>query len=200
MNNHLSVAISTNILPWLPRAVSSMFLNKNRLASDGIAVIFHLLTHLNPSSSENLLLAISDLPHLEMGLGESRTNYMLRVHGISQQIQGVTMEKNIPLFAIVGLDHDLYPGVKSRYLAGNLALVNCNLPDFRGIIFSEGTRHQYLVLTVLTTPSIVNHMSDAQEQPSPTGHPQLSPSQLRRRRHPQTTNHQGRSLGSASPR
>ena len=82
-SKNLSVAISADMLASLPRSVSSMFLNDTRIASYRIAVISHLSTHLNPSSSENLLLAISDITRLEMGLGELSINYMPRVHSIS---------------------------------------------------------------------------------------------------------------------
>ena len=83
-----------------------------------------LLTHLNPSSNENLLLAISDLPCLEMRLGESSINYMSRVRGISQRMQGEIIDRIIPLFAIASHDHNRYSGVKSCYLTGDTVLVN----------------------------------------------------------------------------
>ena len=104
-----------------------MFLNDARFASDGIAMLSSLLTHLNPSSNENLFLEISDLTRLEMRLGKSSIDYMLRVRGISQRTQGVTIDRIIPLFVIASLDHDSYPGVKSRYLAGDTTLVNSDL-------------------------------------------------------------------------
>ena len=62
-----------------------------------------------------------------MGLGKSSIDYISRVRGISQRIHGITMERIIPLFAIAGLNHDQYPGVKSHYLTGDAALVNCDL-------------------------------------------------------------------------
>ena len=83
-NKQLSIKIGANILAPLPRSVSSLFLNDIRFDSDGIAMFSHLLTHLNPSSSENPILTISDLTCLEMGLGESGINYMSRVCSISQ--------------------------------------------------------------------------------------------------------------------
>ena len=91
-----------------------MFLNDARFASDGIAMLSSLLTHLNSSSSEKLLLVIPDLTCLEMRLGESIIDYMLRVLGISQRMQGIKIELSIPIFAIFSIDHDCYPGVKSR--------------------------------------------------------------------------------------
>ena len=104
-----------------------MFLNDAIFASDGIAMLSLLLTHLNPSSRENLLLSISDPTRLEMRLGKSSIDYMLRVRGISQRTQGIKMEPIIPLFAIASLGHERYPGVKSRYLVGDATLVNCNI-------------------------------------------------------------------------
>ena len=77
-------------------------------------MLSHLLTRLKPHSSENLLPEISYLTRLEMGLGESIIDYMSRVSVISQRMQGITMDKIIPLFAIASMYHDRYPGVKSR--------------------------------------------------------------------------------------
>ena len=88
------------MLLLLPGAVSLMFLNDTRFTPDGITMLYHLLNRLNPYSSENLLLANSDITRLEMGLGESTIGYMSCARGISQRMQGVTMEKIIPLFAI----------------------------------------------------------------------------------------------------
>ena len=45
---------------------------------------------------------------------------MSRVRDISQRMQGITIEHIVPLFAIVSIDHDRYPGVKSLYLTGVL--------------------------------------------------------------------------------
>ena len=86
-----------------------MFLNDARFVLYGIAMLSPLLTRLNPYSRGNLLLTISDLTRLEIRLGESIINYMLRVRGISQRMQGITMERIIPIFAISSLYHDLYP-------------------------------------------------------------------------------------------
>ena len=44
------------------------------------------------------------------------------------------MESIFPLFAIASLDHDRYPGVKSRYLAGDATLVNCDLLKLSGLL------------------------------------------------------------------
>ena len=96
-----------------------MLLNNIRFDSNGIAMLLHLLTHLNPSSSENPLLTISDINRLEMGLGKTGIYYMPRVRRISQRLQGVLTEKIMPLFAIESLDYDRYPVVKSGYLAGD---------------------------------------------------------------------------------
>ena len=62
-----------------------------------------------------------------MRLGELSIDYMSRVRSIAQRMQGATIDRIIPLFAIASLDHERYPGVKSRYLVGDTALVNCDL-------------------------------------------------------------------------
>ena len=136
-SKHFSILISADMLVSLPRSVSLVIFNDAIFASDSIVMISHLLTHLNPSSSENLLLYISDITRLDMVLGESSIDYMSRVQGISQHMQGITMDNIIPLLTIAGLDHNRYPGVKSCYLASNAALVNCNLLGLSGLISSK---------------------------------------------------------------
>ena len=120
----LSVAISSDMLDSLPSSISSMFLNNARFASDRITILPLLITHLGPSSNEKPLLAITDLTRLETRLGKSSIDYMSRVRGIAQRMHGVTIDRIIPLFTIASLYHERYPGVKSRYLAGDTVLVN----------------------------------------------------------------------------
>ena len=140
----LSVAIISHILASLPLSISSMLLNDARFTSDGITMLSLLITHLNPSSSKNLLLVISDLTRLNMQLGESSIDYMSRVRGISQRMQGITIERIIPIFAITSIDHDRYPCVKSRYLTGDVALVNYDLLELRGLLSSKEARQRAL--------------------------------------------------------
>ena len=165
-NRELSVAISSYMLASLPSFILSMFINGARFASDGIAMLSYLLTHLNPSSNENLLLAILYLTRLEMRLGESSIDYMSRVRGISKRMHGVTINRIIPLFAIASIDHDRYPGVKSCYLAGETALVNCELLQLIGLLSSEETRQRALGITA-TPPSntSVNIVSNKHNNP-----------------------------------
>ena len=97
MNRQLSVAISSDMLALLLSSISSIFLNDARFASDGIVMLLSLITHLNPSSNENLLLEITYHTCLEIKLGESIIDYMLRVRDIVQMIHGVTIVRIIPL-------------------------------------------------------------------------------------------------------
>ena len=164
----LSVAISSKILDSLPSSISLMFLNDTRFASDGIAKISLLLTDLNPSSNENLLLAISDLTSLKIQLVESSIDYMYRIRGILQRMQGLTIDRIIPLLAITSLDHDQYPGVKSCYLVGDTAQVNCDLLQLSGLLYIKETRQR--ALEIPNAPpfnTIYNRVSN-----TPTNHPQ----------------------------
>ena len=133
---HISVAISSDILALLPSSISLMFLNNARFVSDGITMLSLLITRLNPSSNENLLLAIIDIIRLKMRLGESSIDYMSRFRSIAQQMHGVTIDRIILLFAVATLYHKRYPGVKSWYLLGDTALVNCVLLQLSGILSS----------------------------------------------------------------
>ena len=155
-----------------------MFLNESRFASEGITMIYLFLTHPNPSSSENLPLAISDLTRLEMRLGESSINYMLRVRGISQRMQGITMERIIPLFATKSLDHDRYPGVNSCYLTGDTALVNCDLLELSGLLPSEETQQRASgIPSAHPSTTVANRVSNTSTQLPPEGCPAPHPPQ-----------------------
>ena len=48
-------------------------------------MISPLLTNLKSSSSEKTLLYISDITRVEMKLGKTRIEYMLRIRSISQR-------------------------------------------------------------------------------------------------------------------
>ena len=105
-DKHLIVIIIADMLAPLPCAVYSMLKKDTRFTSNGIAMLSHLLTHLNPSSSKNFLLAISDLTRLNMGLDETDINYMSGVRGVSQYLRVVLVEKIIPFIDIMSLDYD----------------------------------------------------------------------------------------------
>ena len=155
-----------------------MFLNEARIASDRIAMLSSLITHLNPSSNKNLLLKISYVTRLEMRLGMSSIDYMLRVCNISQRIQDVTIDRIIRLFAIASFYHDRYPGVKSRYLEGDTPLVNCDLLQLSGIILSEETRQRALGITNISPPTtIANRVSNVPSNPPKNGRPAPQPPQ-----------------------
>ena len=72
---------------------------------------------------------------------------MSRVRGIAQRMHGVTIDRIIPLLAIASLYHKRYPGVKSRYLAGDTAMVNCYLQQLSGLLSSKETRKRALGIT-----------------------------------------------------
>ena len=121
-----------------------MFLNNARFVSDRITILSSLINHLTPSYNENLLLAIIYLTRLEMRLGQSSIDYMSRVRGIAQRIHGVTIERITPLFEIASLYHKIYTGVKIRYLAGDTAMVNCDLLQLSGLLSSKETTQRVL--------------------------------------------------------
>ena len=87
-------------------------------------------------------------------------------------MHGITMERSIPLFAIAILGHDRYPGVKSRYLAGDAALVNCDLLELRSILYSKDTKQRALGIpsAPLSNP-VAKCVSNKPTQPTMTGRP-----------------------------
>ena len=103
---------------------------------------------------------------------------MSRVRGISQLMQGITMERIIPLFFIASPDHDHYPGVKSIYLVGDAALVNCNLLELSGLLSSEETRQRALgIPSAPPSNTVANDVRNTPTQPPPSGLPTPHPPQ-----------------------
>ena len=92
-------------------------------------------------------------------------------------MQGITMDKITPIFAIASLDHDRYPAVKSCQLAGNAALLNCILLELTGLLSSKEIWQQASGITILTPPTTANRVSNTQTQPTPKGHPTPRPNQ-----------------------
>ena len=177
-NQQLIFAISSDMPALLPLSISSMLLNDKQFASDGITMISLLLNHINHSSNENFLLGILYLTRPEMRLGESSIAYMSRVRGISKKMLVVTIYRIIPLFAITSLDHDRYPGVKSHYLAGDTALVNCDLLQLSGLLSSEETRQRALgILNFTEFSTISNCVSSTPSNPPKNGCPTPQPHQ-----------------------
>ena len=103
---------------------------------------------------------------------------MSRVRGISQLMQGIIIEHVIPLFAISSLDHECYSGVKSRYLAGDAALVNCDLLQLSGLLHIEETRQRALgIQNNPPSTTITNRVSNTPTNPPLTGRPTPQPTQ-----------------------
>ena len=138
-------------------------------------MLSHLLNHLNPSSSENILLAIKNINHLEMSLGDSSIYYMSCVRGVSKCLQGISIDEITPLFKIAILDQNRYPGIKSRYLARYLELINCDLLGLSGIIYSKETRQQALGLPADVPRVTEKWTSDVTAPPPPTNRNQTCP-------------------------
>ena len=91
-------------------------------------------------------------------------------------MQEITIERIIPLFTITSLGHDRYPGVKSRYLAGDAALVNCDFLQLSGILSSEDTRQRDLVIpSAPPSTTIANCVSNTPTNPPPAGRPAPQP-------------------------
>ena len=93
-------------------------------------------------------------------------------------MQEVTIDRIIPLFAIASLEHDQYPGVKSRYLARYTALLNCNLLQLSSLLSSEETRQRVLVIpNAPPSNTIANCVSNTPTNPPHNSHPSPQPPQ-----------------------
>ena len=101
-----------------------------------------------------------------MRLDKSSIDYMLRFRGIAQRMQGVTIDRISPISEIASLNHEIYPVVKSCYLAGDTALVNRDLLQLSGLLASEETRQRTLGIPA-TPPSTTraNRVSNTQNNP-----------------------------------
>ena len=92
-------------------------------------------------------------------------------------MQGVTIDSIIPLFVIVSLDHDRYPGVTNRYLAGDTALVNYNLLQLNGLLSSETRQRDLENPNIPPSTTIANCVSNTKSNPPQNELPALQPPQ-----------------------
>ena len=91
---------------------------------------------------------------------------MSRVRGIAQWMHGLTIDRLILLFLIASLNHKGYPGVKSRYLVGDSALVNCDLRQLSGILSSEETKQRALGIPAISpSTTSANRVSNTKNNP-----------------------------------
>ena len=101
---------------------------------------------------------------------------MLRFRGISQRMKGLTIDRIIPLFAIVSLDHDRYPGVKISYLTVDTTPVDCNLLQLSGLLSSKETRQRSLgIPNVPLSNTIANCVSNTPNNPPQNERPAHQP-------------------------
>ena len=76
------------------------------------------------------------------------------------------MDHIIPLFDISSFDHDRYPGAKSRYLAGDAALVNYDLLKLSCLLSSEESRNCALVIpSAPPSTTVANRVSNTPTHP-----------------------------------
>ena len=126
---------------------------------------------------------------------------MSRVCGMSQYIQGITMERVVSLFTIASLDHDGYTGVKGHYFSGEAALVNCYLLKLSSLLSSKETRQWALGIPIAPpSTTIPNRVSNTPTTPPPRidALPHILPNP--QHNHPLWPTHpQERYLGIASP-
>ena len=93
-------------------------------------------------------------------------------------MQGITIERIIPIFAITILNHARYPGVKSRYLTEDSDLVNCDLLQLIGLLFSKETRQRALGIPIAPQPTAIsNRVSNTPTKPTPAGLSAMQPPQ-----------------------
>ena len=88
------------------------------------------------------------------------------------------MESIIPIFDITGINHNRYPGVKSRYFAGDATLMNCNLFELSGILSREDTRQQaWGIPRAPPSTTAANCVYNMPTQPPLIGRPAPRPNQ-----------------------
>ena len=87
-------------------------------------------------------------------------------------MHGITMERIILLSVIVSLDHNRYSGMKIRYLAGDAALVNCDLLELSGILSSKETQQRALgIRSAPPSTTVANRVLNTLTQTPPVSKP-----------------------------
>ena len=89
----------------------SQFLDKSIYLDNVIKMLHDLCNQRNPSKPEHRLASIRKLTQLEQGVNESADDFMAHACHISTRLGGITLAEVLPLFALLGMDHQKYDGL-----------------------------------------------------------------------------------------
>ena len=101
---------------------------------------------------------------------------MQTVCEIGDRLRGVDIQQLMPLFAIANIDQDKYPGLMSRYVADDPALLRANLLSLGQILSTEEKRHKFLNRNLGPSfPSAQRASGSSAPAPSPSPTPAPTP-------------------------
>jgi hypothetical protein len=138
----------------------SPYLNNNRYTGDGIAMVASLIEKISPSRPENRLQDVRDLSSLEQGSQESTFSYMSRVRGFATRLKGVTIDDIVPLFTLIGMNHDQYSGLLDRFTSGEPAIVNATTSDLERLMLEEDSCRRAMGIQPMSGQSSANRAQD----------------------------------------
>ena len=159
------------MLEHLPKATMSQFLDKPIYLDNGIKMLHDLCDQLNPSKPEHRLADIRKLTQLEQGVNESADDFMARARHISTRLGSITMAEVLPLFALLGMDHQKYDGLLLRYTSGNPSIIAADLPQLERQMKDEDARKEAMGITIPPPSSIKRASGQAPPKPTETTKP-----------------------------
>jgi hypothetical protein len=132
-----SQRIYGDMLASLTQEQLAPFLNNARFANDGIAMMASLVETINPSRPEHRLQDVRDLSSLEQGSQESTSSFMAQVCGFASRLTGVSINDLVPLFTMIGMNHDAYSGLLAIFTGGEPAIVQVNIEGLEKLMLEE---------------------------------------------------------------
>ncbi len=118
------------------------FLGQPQYTTNGILMLQDLIDKLNPSQPEHLLAAVLELTAAEQGSSEDGQRYMCRLRGLYARLKGLSIDKFFTLLAVAGLSPDDYPGIRSRFQAGDATITNASIYELSKQVEFEDRRRE----------------------------------------------------------
>jgi uncharacterized membrane protein YgcG len=152
------------MLQNLPQAELPRFMNCPDFESDGFAMMAHLLSRLQPSTTVHLIQDVVTMGNLEHHQGQDVLAYASEWRRLEQTFQNVSVVQLIPLLMLCWLDPEAFPGIRRSLEQGDPTLINGSLADIEERILHE----QAIQNSFNFTPNTATSARRANTRPQPS--------------------------------
>ena len=98
-----------------------------------------LVDHIQSSRPENCLEDVRKLASIDMGPSQTPSDYMFHLRTLTNRLGNITLEPLMPIFALIGLDHNRFGGIINRFTSGHPIVFNAGRNGIEDLMHVEAT-------------------------------------------------------------